>query len=41
VADFEQDDEGVTVELADGEQLRSRYLVGCDAGPRQSRPIGV
>ncbi|MCW2888775.1 MAG: hypothetical protein JWL58_5637, partial [Streptosporangiaceae bacterium] len=29
VADFEQDDEGVTVELADGEQLRSRYLVGC------------
>src|SRR4030081_303494 len=28
VADFEQDDEGVTVELADGEQLRSRYLVG-------------
>src|SRR5215468_9831755 len=30
VADFEQDDEGVTVELVDGEQLRSRYLVGCD-----------
>ena len=30
VAGFEQDDEGVTVELADGEQLRSRYLVGCD-----------
>ncbi|HST85440.1 MAG TPA: rifampin monooxygenase [Kineosporiaceae bacterium] len=32
VADFEQDDEGVTVTLADGEQLRSRYLVGCDGG---------
>jgi rifampicin monooxygenase len=32
VADLEQDDEGVTVELADGEQLRSRYLVGCDGG---------
>jgi 2-polyprenyl-6-methoxyphenol hydroxylase-like FAD-dependent oxidoreductase len=30
VAGFEQDDEGVTVELTDGEQLRSRYLVGCD-----------
>jgi 2-polyprenyl-6-methoxyphenol hydroxylase-like FAD-dependent oxidoreductase len=30
VADVEQDDEGVTVKLADGEQLRSRYLVGCD-----------
>ena len=27
-----QDDEGVTVELADGTQLRSRYLVGCDGG---------
>ncbi|GHH86343.1 monooxygenase [Streptomyces sulfonofaciens] len=32
VAGFEQDDEGVTVELADGEQLRARYLVGCDGG---------
>jgi 2-polyprenyl-6-methoxyphenol hydroxylase-like FAD-dependent oxidoreductase len=32
VAGFEQDDEGVTVELADGERLRSRYLVGCDGG---------
>src|SRR4051794_13972551 len=30
VAGFEQDDEGVTVELATGERLRSRYLVGCD-----------
>src|SRR5690349_12212467 len=30
VARLEQDDAGVTVELADGERLRSRYLVGCD-----------
>ncbi|MEV0461166.1 rifampin monooxygenase [Catellatospora methionotrophica] len=28
----EQDDDGVTVELADGERLRTRYLVGCDGG---------
>jgi len=27
-----QDADGVSVELADGEQLRSRYLVGCDGG---------
>ncbi len=27
-----QDDEGVTVDLADGTRLRSRYLVGCDGG---------
>src|SRR4051794_14540573 len=27
-----QDDHGVTVELADGTQLRSRYLVGCAGG---------
>src|SRR6185437_672187 len=27
-----QDDHGVTVELADGTELRSRYLVGCDGG---------
>ncbi|GCE15823.1 rifampin monooxygenase [Tengunoibacter tsumagoiensis] len=27
-----QDDYGVTAELADGTQLRSRYLVGCDGG---------
>lgn len=32
VVGFEQDDEGVTVELAGGERLRSRYLVGCDGG---------
>ncbi|MFW5417702.1 rifampin monooxygenase [Nocardiopsis sp. CNT-189] len=29
---LEQDDEGVTAELADGTRLRSRYLVGCDGG---------
>ena len=27
-----QDTDGVTAELADGTQLRSRYLVGCDGG---------
>ncbi|MGI8331658.1 rifampin monooxygenase [Actinomadura scrupuli] len=27
-----QDEDGVTVELADGARLRSRYLVGCDGG---------
>ncbi len=27
-----QDDDGVTAELADGTQLRSRHLVGCDGG---------
>jgi 3-(3-hydroxy-phenyl)propionate hydroxylase len=27
-----QDDDGVTLELADGRVLRSRYLVGCDGG---------
>lgn len=27
-----QDDDGVTVELADGTRLRSRYVVGCDGG---------
>ncbi|MDT9682467.1 rifampin monooxygenase [Streptomyces sp. TRM76323] len=27
-----QDEEGVTVELADGTRLRSRYLAGCDGG---------
>ncbi|GAA3446902.1 monooxygenase [Planomonospora venezuelensis] len=32
VADFEQDDEGVTVEPAGGERLRARYLIGCDGG---------
>ncbi|GJF25730.1 rifampin monooxygenase [Streptomyces sp. HO565] len=32
LAGFEQDEEGVTVELVDGEKLRSRCLVGCDGG---------
>jgi len=27
-----QDDDGVTAEMADGTQLSSRYLVGCDGG---------
>jgi len=39
VADFEQDDEDVTVELADGKQLRSRYLVGCDGGRSTVRKL--
>ncbi|ANZ40706.1 monooxygenase [Lentzea guizhouensis] len=30
VVGVDQDDEGVTVELASGERIRSRYLVGCD-----------
>lgn len=30
VAGFEQDDEGVAVELDGGERLRARHLVGCD-----------
>ena len=32
VVGLSQDADGVSVELADGEQLRSRYLVGCDGG---------
>lgn len=32
LADFHQDDDGVTLALADGAQLRSRYLVGSDGG---------
>jgi len=32
LAGLSQDDDGVTAELADGTQLRSRYLVGCDGG---------
>lgn len=39
VAGFEQDDEGVTVELADGERLRSRYLVGCDGARSTVRKV--
>ncbi|WP_040815654.1 rifampin monooxygenase [Nocardia concava] len=37
-----QDDDGVTVELADGSTLRARYLVGCDGGRSTVRKaIGV
>jgi 2-polyprenyl-6-methoxyphenol hydroxylase-like FAD-dependent oxidoreductase len=39
VAGFEQDDEGVTVELADGERLRARYLVGCDGARSTVRKV--
>ncbi|MEU1588097.1 FAD-dependent monooxygenase [Micromonospora sp. NPDC005710] len=39
VVGFAQDDEGVSVELADGEQVRSRYLVGCDGGRSTVRKL--
>ncbi len=35
----EQDDDEVTVHLADGEQLRSRYLVGCDGARSAVRTL--
>ena len=34
-----QDEHGVTVDLADGTQLRSRYLVGCDGGRSTVRKL--
>ncbi|WP_370179684.1 rifampin monooxygenase [Rhodococcus wratislaviensis] len=34
-----QDDHGVTAVLADGTQLRSRYLVGCDGGRSTVRKL--
>ena len=34
-----QDEVGVTAELADGTQLRSRYLVGCDGGRSTVRKL--
>ncbi|MEU7653307.1 rifampin monooxygenase [Micromonospora taraxaci] len=34
-----QDDHGVTVELADGTRVRSRYLVGCDGGRSTVRKL--
>ena len=34
-----QDDQGVTAELADGTQLRSHYLVGCDGGRSTVRKL--
>jgi rifampicin monooxygenase len=39
VAGCEQDDEGVTVELANGERLRTRYLVGCDGARSTVRKL--
>ncbi|KAB2381635.1 rifampin monooxygenase [Actinomadura montaniterrae] len=39
VTGLDQDDEGVTVELADGERLRTRYLVGCDGGRSTVRKL--
>lgn len=39
VVGIEQGDQGVTVELADGEQLRSHYLVGCDGGRSTVRKL--
>jgi 2-polyprenyl-6-methoxyphenol hydroxylase-like FAD-dependent oxidoreductase len=39
---LDQDEDGVTAELADGTRLRSRYLVGCDGGRSTVRKlIGV
>lgn len=34
-----QDDDGVTVELADRSELRARYLVGCDGGRSTVRKL--
>ncbi len=34
-----QDEQGVTVELADGTRLRARYLVGCDGGRSTVRKL--
>lgn len=39
VAGVAQDDDGVTVELAGGGELRSRYLVGCDGGRSTVRKL--
>ncbi|WP_433603243.1 rifampin monooxygenase [Nocardia sp. CA-135953] len=39
VAGLSQDDDGVSVELADGTQLRARYLVGCDGGRSTVRKL--
>ncbi|QEU89208.1 rifampin monooxygenase [Streptomyces viridosporus] len=42
VIGLSQDEDGVTVELADGTRLRSRHLVGCDGGRSLVRKeIGV
>jgi 2-polyprenyl-6-methoxyphenol hydroxylase-like FAD-dependent oxidoreductase len=39
VVGLEQDDDGVNVELAGGELLRSRYLVGCDGARSTVRKL--
>ncbi|MFD8492945.1 rifampin monooxygenase [Amycolatopsis sp. NPDC059657] len=39
VAGFSQDDDGVTVSLADGTLLRARFLVGCDGGRSTVRKL--
>lgn len=39
LVDLSQDSDGVTVELADGRRLRSRYLVGCDGGRSTVRKL--
>ncbi|MFD3534086.1 rifampin monooxygenase [Streptomyces sp. NPDC058664] len=42
VVGLSQDEDGVTVELADGTELRSRHVVGCDGGRSAVRKlIGV
>jgi rifampicin monooxygenase len=39
LAGLSQDEDGVTAELADGAQLRARYLVGCDGGRSTVRKL--
>ncbi|WP_433566080.1 rifampin monooxygenase [Nocardia sp. CA-151230] len=39
VTGLSQDADGVTVELADGSRLRSRYLAGCDGGRSTVRKL--
>jgi 2-polyprenyl-6-methoxyphenol hydroxylase-like FAD-dependent oxidoreductase len=39
VVGFEQEGEGVAVDLADGERLNSRYLVGCDGARSTVRKL--
>ncbi|MFC8263462.1 rifampin monooxygenase [Streptomyces sp. NPDC057291] len=39
VVGLSQDEDGVTVESADGTHLRSRYLVGCDGGRSAVRKL--
>ncbi|MEV4649359.1 rifampin monooxygenase [Saccharopolyspora sp. NPDC049357] len=36
---LDQDEDGVTAELADGTRLRARYLVGCDGGRSTVRKL--